>query len=48
MALGLGLFISREIVESLGGTIAVESAQGGGSEFTVTLPLQRNAPPLRS
>lgn len=37
--LGLGLYISREIVEALGGTIEVESSPGGGAEFTVTLPL---------
>ena len=41
--LGLGLFISREIVEALGGTIVVESSPGGGAEFTVTLPLRRTA-----
>jgi signal transduction histidine kinase/CHASE3 domain sensor protein len=35
---GLGLFISREIVAQLGGSLDVHSVEGEGSTFTVTLP----------
>jgi two-component system, NtrC family, sensor kinase len=38
---GLGLSVSLNIVESLGGTVYVQSIEGAGSEFTVTLPIQR-------
>jgi signal transduction histidine kinase len=36
--MGLGLFITKEIVEAHGGTIAAEFPDSGGSRFTVTLP----------
>jgi two-component system sensor histidine kinase KdpD len=35
---GLGLYISRCLVEAHGGTISVDEAPGGGAEFSFTLP----------
>lgn len=37
-SIGLGLFISKQIVIAHGGTIDVRSAAGEGTTFTVTLP----------
>ena len=37
--LGLGLFITQQLVEAHGGSIRVESREGEGSIFSVTLPL---------
>ena len=40
--LGLGLWISRQMIEAMGGTIWFESVEGKGSTFVVEIPL---APP---
>lgn len=35
---GLGLFVVKENLEQVGGTVDVRSDPGGGSEFTITIP----------
>ncbi len=40
---GVGLYVSRKIVEVHGGSIAVQSKEGEGSTFTVTLPLSETS-----
>lgn len=37
---GLGLVIARLIIETMGGTIAVESSSGKGARFVATVPLE--------
>lgn len=37
---GLGLYITKNIVEGHGGSIAVESKEGRGSTFTISLPMR--------
>ena len=40
---GLGLYISRRIIEAHGGSIELHETPGGGATFRVSLPLQRSA-----
>lgn len=44
--LGLGLSICRRLTETLGGSIALESAPGVGSRFTLTVALPEGDPAL--
>jgi PAS domain S-box-containing protein len=39
--LGLGLYMTRQIVEAMGGTVRAESTPGKGATLTVELPLSR-------
>ena len=41
---GLGLPVSRRLAHLLGGDLQVESVQGAGTTFTLSLPLQPGAP----
>jgi signal transduction histidine kinase len=38
--LGLGLYVTKQIVDALGGSVRVESAPGRGATFTVELPVK--------
>ena len=38
---GLGLFVTKRLVESMGGKVEVASRMGGGTTFTVTLPIRK-------
>ncbi len=41
-AAGVGLYISREIIQNHGGDISVKSDKGVYTEFTITLPILQN------
>ena len=40
---GLGLFVTKNLVENMGGEITVTSRSGGGTTFTVMIPIQNQA-----
>jgi PAS domain S-box-containing protein len=40
--MGLGLYISRQVVEAHGGSLTLSSQLGAGSTFTVNLPVKKN------
>ena len=42
---GLGLAITREIVEAHGGDVTASSSAEAGTEFVITLPVPKDAPP---
>jgi PAS domain S-box-containing protein len=44
--IGLGLWIVKQIIDALGGTVTVDSTPGTGSTFTVELPRSPNVPRL--
>ena len=43
---GLGMAITRSIVDMMGGTITVNSEEGKGTEFIVTIPCRLNDTPV--
>lgn len=40
---GLGLYMTRQLVEALGGSISFDSREHAGTTFTVSLPAQHNS-----
>lgn len=38
---GLGLFVTKNLIETMGGKIEVTGRSGGGTTFTVTLPVRQ-------
>lgn len=40
---GIGLSFSKEVIELHGGTLSVNSSEGNGAEFIITLPISANS-----
>ena len=40
--IGLGLYISKKLIQKFGGDVHVESELGSGSKFTFTFQLEKN------
>lgn len=45
---GLGLYISRQIMMEVGGSIRITDREGGGAVVTLTIPAEAIAPPVQS
>lgn len=45
---GIGLALTKELVERMGGTVSVQSQPGAGTTFAVQLPLATESRPLRA
>ena len=43
--MGLGLTITRRVIQTMGGSLQFSSPAGQGTEFTVRLPLRQRPPP---
>jgi signal transduction histidine kinase len=37
--MGLGLFLTRSVLDFLGGSLRIQSAPGAGTQVTLTLPV---------
>jgi signal transduction histidine kinase len=44
--IGLGLTIAKRVVESHGGTIAIQPSSSGGTEVVLSLPQGSSTPPI--
>lgn len=45
---GLGLYISRQVVEAHGGTLSVSSQLRAGSTFTINIPVKKSPPQINA
>ncbi len=46
--MGLGLFLARAVIEGVGGNLRIESHPAGGTEVSVTLPIDVSIPEPRA